>query len=223
MRPTIITVTALIISIATLTTGCESEAGAQFFADLVPQIHYSGPGGSRTFRVPASAFYSPTLKFKEAVVKNDVRTAARHIKPNLVEGSINGFSPIYYAAINGSTSMIGLLVRNGASLKRRFDGRSLAYIAASHGHFSTASELTSMGAGTDRDIAQGRSLYAQNAAIQRQQAAVFTAAAIAFLDAAIRTSSHSSGGRDGAGNTHSDYDRMAVEDQRREQASRGIY
>lgn len=188
MKKTIITTTALALKVSLFTSGCESQEAANVLAGIMPQLNLSGPGGHHTYRVPASTFYSSSLKFQEAVVKNNTAKASLYIKPNLVEKPIKNHVPIYYAALNGNSTMIHLLVRTGASVRHRFGGKSLAFVAAAHGHVGTASDLVAMGGGTSNDIAGGRHLYTQNAAIQRQQAAMLMTGALLFLDASSKSS-----------------------------------
>jgi hypothetical protein len=171
-------------------------------------IRIGGRGGNFQFNVPNGAinelFKPSILKFQESVLKNDVERAERWVKPEYVNTPIKGYPPVYYAAARGETDMLDMLTKHGARVSRKFDGKSLAYVAAANGHPNTAEALVDMGGGTSNDIARGRVLYAENSARQRKEQQVMTAVGLSFLAAAIQDSMRTHYYRDEYGNIYHD-------------------
>ena len=190
-------------------------AAAGFFTGLAcnssqAQIHLGlgGRGGAFQINIPSSVtneWFKPSiLKFQESVVKDDVERAERWVKPEYVNTPFKGFPPVFYAAAHGNTGMLEMLTRHGARVTHRFDGKSLAYVAAANGHPDTANALVDMGGGTSRDVANGRVLYAENSARQRREQQVMTTAALTFLAAAMEDSMRTHYYRDEYGNIYHD-------------------
>jgi hypothetical protein len=175
-----------------LNAGCDTPQGADALARLLPRVSVRGPGFGGSFRVPSDALKSSKLKFQEAVLRNDISRATRHLNPRYVDAPIKGYPPVFYAAARGQTAMVKMLVSNGASAKRLFTGRSLAYVAASFGHSETAEQLVRMGGGTRGDVSYGKSVYAANSRAQRQRVQAGTQLALVFLAAMLSGLSDSS-------------------------------
>lgn len=161
----------------------------KFAHDNLPVINFNGPGFHGRVRIPDEMLKSNKLKFQEAVVRSDTNAAARHIKSEYVNQSIKGYPPVFYAAINGNSSMVRLLVQHGASVGRHIRGKSLAFIAAANGHTRTADDLVVLGGGSSSDVTSGHGLYAENQAIQRRETAEFTAGVLSILKAASASNS----------------------------------
>lgn len=172
------------------------------------QFGFGGRVGGVQLHIPAAAvnelFKPSILKFQESVLKNDVERAERWVKPEYVNTPIKGYPPVYYAAARGETDMLDMLTKHGALVTRKFDGRSLAYVAAANGHPDTAEELVGMGGGTSKDVANGRAMYAENSARQRKEQQVVTTAALTFLAAAMEDSMRTHYYRDEYGNIYHD-------------------
>lgn len=159
------------------------------------RIRIGGRGFNFRGNIPAAAlaemFKPGKLKFQESVLRGDVARASRYVKQQFVNEPIKGYPPLFYAAIHGNTPMVRMLMHNGASVKRRYQGGSIAYIAASNGHPGTARYLVDQGGGKTEDIAQGRALYAENSERQRKQTQALTVLALGVVVAALAASSDS--------------------------------
>lgn len=98
--------------------------------------------------------------FASAVTRNNLRGVMANVTPRNASVPIRGVPPMVYAASHGNEDMIDVLYNNGASLNvRNPRGQSLAYLAASNGHRSTASKLVALGSGSSSEVSRGSSEY----------------------------------------------------------------
>jgi hypothetical protein len=103
--------------------------------------------------------------FASAVTRNSISGVMRTCSPRNASVPIRGVPPMAYAAGFGNEDMIDVLYNNGASLNvRNPRGQSLAYLAASNGHRSTANKLVKLGSGSSADVSRGSSEYAEKRA-----------------------------------------------------------
>ena len=178
--------TACVLLSATL-SGCNTTGGAQLASDVVFGVVGTGVGlavssatGDTGAGVAAGAgvfalsrltgasrlFYSNQLKFQEAVLRGDTVRVAKYADAKYIDKPIEGMPPVFHAAINNDIQMLQLLVRRGASLRGRYNGRSLAFLVASYGQRATANEIVRMGGAPQRDVSDGWALYVEH---RRQQ------------------------------------------------------
>lgn len=110
------------------------------------------------------------IAFASSVTRNNLSGVMRTCTPRNASVPIRGVPPMVYAASFGNEDMIDVLYNNGASLRvRNPKGESLAYLAASNGHRSTANKLVKLDSGSWGDVSRGSSEYAARRA--REQAA----------------------------------------------------
>jgi hypothetical protein len=234
---------ALVLGVTCITTntGCETTQGAQGVATVLGAAagaaggYFIGQrkgrgvegaiagglmGAALSRRYAAGAFKSRQLKFQEAVLKGRTRDANRYVDAKYVNTSIKGHTPIFYAAAQGNTAMVQLLVRNGASLRDRSSGGSLAYVAAAYGYGDTARVLADLGGGTRADVARGSNVYAANREERRRQAQATNAVALAFIGAMM--SSSASGGSSGNDSPYSQYDGVQIQNRADAAAGRSL-
>ncbi|PTY01428.1 hypothetical protein DB346_12990 [Verrucomicrobia bacterium LW23] len=168
-------------------TGCDTVGGAQLASDATFGAIGTGAGyavseatgepwagvavGLGIFAISRLAnakrlFYSPQLKFQEAVLRGNTVGVEKYASSSYIDKPINGMPPVFYAAINNDSQMLQLLVRRGARMSGRYSGRSLAYVVATYGQRSTANLVVRLGGGTPRDVSDGWAAYV---AYQRQQ------------------------------------------------------
>lgn len=130
-----------------------------------------------------------------AAVQNDLPGVYRNVNPRNATMRIRDEQPIYWAAAHGNEDMIDVLYNNGASLKyRSSSGRSLAYVAASHGHRATGSKLVRLGAGTPGDLQAGAHDHAINQQAIKERNRQMQAVALAFAAALLRGGGGGGGG-----------------------------
>lgn len=203
----------LLLALALLATGsgCATESGARNAATaagaatgavvgllkggrrngLAGALAGAAVGATLARQYGSGLFKSGELKFQEAVLKGDTAGAARHVDARFVNTSINGFPPLYYAAVHGDTEMVNLLVQHGASVHVHPGGKSLAYHAAAFGFTHTGERLVSLGGGNSSDVSAGKTQYAIQSEQQRRQARLATAAALAMITMALQSSASS--------------------------------
>lgn len=129
---------------------------------------------------------SMDVHLAEAAVRNNIAGVYRNVAPRNATMRIRDEEPIYWAALHGNEDMIDVLYNNGASLGYRSrEGGSLAYVAASNGHASTAEKLVRLGAGASADLKRGANDYVihQKAIAERNRQ--MQEAAMVFLSALL--------------------------------------